>query len=249
MRTAFKIVGVSVFSAAAAVTVWAAGGTKKTAEECKEDNECYRGHCYTKQNGNKVCVDCSSSTINDLRGQVQRYCKDEQRGCTDIPRTEEVSEGFFTPRIENGDRCITSRKNENSQCWDGGDQGHKDAVDQAEMARKNCYEELSNRRGNGGIYNCTDSTYSARARDTDIACAAVGRGCDEWSKDDKVVNCTDVEDAMKRADSCVVTVERLDSDCLPRLSRNRETQFARGKRAYDNCKDILAYKNSRKLCK
>jgi hypothetical protein len=54
---------------------------------------------------------------------------------------------------------------------------------------------------------------------------------------------------MKRAEKCVSAVERLDSDCLPRLSHNRETQFARGKRAYDACKDILAHKRSGKFCK
>jgi hypothetical protein len=233
---------------AVGITVDAASGTKRTAEECKDDSECARGHCYQKRDGKKVCVDCSSSTISDFRGQIQRYCKDEPRGCTDIPRTVEVAEKYFTVRIENGDRCIAARKDENSRCWDGGDPGHKDAVDQAERARKNCYDELNTRKGNGGIYACSDSTYSSRAPDADNACDAVGRG-DEWSKDDKVVNCRDIEDAMGKADKCVVAVERINSDCLPRLSRTRETQFARGKRTYDYYKDVLAYKKSKNLCK
>lgn len=232
------------------ITVYAAGGSKRTSEECKDDNECARGHCYQRKNSSqKVCVDCSASTISDFRGQTDRYCKDEPRSCDSIPRTSEVSDRYFTVRIENGDRCIAARKNEASQCWDGGDQTHRDVVNQAERARKTCYDEQYTRRGTGGVYECSDSTYSDRAREADDACAAVNRGCEEWSKDDKVVNCRDLEDAMARANRCVVGVERLDSDCLPRLSSHREGQFSRGKRAYDHCKDVLAYKNSNKLCK
>lgn len=54
---------------------------------------------------------------------------------------------------------------------------------------------------------------------------------------------------MKKTDACVVAVERFDSDCLPRLSTWRETQFSKAKKAYDHCKDVLAYKISNKLCK
>lgn len=233
-----------------ATVVYAAGGPKRTGETCAVDDDCSRGHCYTRRTDNaKVCVDCSSSTIDNYRGQVERFCKTEPRGCTDIPRTEEAAESYFKIRIENGDRCIAARKGENSDCWNGGDQGHREAVDQAESARKNCYDELNRRRGDGGIYECSDSTYSSRASDTDTSCAAIGKGCEEWAKDEKVVDCDAIEDAMKRAEKCVSAVERLDSDCLPRLSRNREAQFTRGKRAYDACKDILAHKRSGKFCK
>lgn len=233
----------------AVVTAYAAGGTKKTAEACTDDNECSRGHCYKKQNGDKVCVDCSSSEINDYRGQVQRYCKDEPRGCTNIPSTEEAPEEYFKVRIENGERCIAARDNENRRCWDGGDSGHKEALDQTERAKRNCYDELNTRKGNGGIYTCSDSTYSSRASDANSACTSYGRACAEYSKDDKVIECSKLDDAMKATAKCVENVERLDSDCLPRLSRQRETQFGNAKKAYDVCKEILEYKKDKKLCK
>src|SRR5574337_2057584 len=114
------------------VTTYAGGGTKRTAEPCTDDNECSRGHCYTKKSGDKVCVECSPSEISDYRGQVQRYCKDEPRACTNIPATEEAPEDYFNVRIENGERCIKARDGENRACWNGGDSGHRDAVDQAE---------------------------------------------------------------------------------------------------------------------
>src|SRR5882762_11762904 len=107
-----------------------AGGSKRTAESCSSDDECSRSHCHTKEDGNKVCVDCSSSKISDLRGQIKTYCKnavDYPRKCDVIPRTEEASEIFFKIRIENSDKCSAARKDENNSCWDGGNQGHKDA--------------------------------------------------------------------------------------------------------------------------
>lgn len=228
---------------------YSAGGSKKTSEQCKEESECYRGHCYTKKDGGKVCVDCSPSDIDNFRGQIDRYCKQEPRGCQDVPKTEEAAEAYFTARIDNGERCIAARKEENSRCWDGSDQGHRDAVDLAESTRRICYDQLNTRKGNGGIYTCSESTYSSQSRDVEDACGAYGKGCDEWSKDSQIVNCRDIEDAMKKADKCVSTVERLDSDCLPRLSSRRESQFSRAKKAFDACKDTLSYKNSNKLCK
>jgi hypothetical protein len=230
-------------------TAYAAGGSKKTSEECKDDGECYRGHCHTKKDGGKVCVDCSASEVSNFRGQIERYCKVEPRGCQDLPKSEEAAEIYFTVRIENGERCIAARKEENSRCWDGSNQGHRDAVDLAESTRRICHDQLNTRKGNGGIYTCSDSTYASQSRDAEDACGAYGKGCDEWSKDSQVVSCRDIEDAMKKADKCVVAVERLDSDCLPRLSSRREAQFGRAKKAYDSCKDVFTYKTSNKLCK
>lgn len=235
--------------AAVALTVYAAGGSKKTAETCTDDNECSRGHCYTKQDGNKVCVDCSPSNISDYRGQVQRFCKEEPRGCTSIPATDEASEQYFTIRLENGERCIRARDSENRACWNGGDDGHQRAVEEAERTRKNCYSELNSRQGNGGIYTCSDSTYATRSKEADDRCKEYGKACEAWNKDDKQVNCTDIENEMKKPGLCVEAVERLDSDCLPRLSSRREGQFGRAKKAYDYCKEVLDYKKDKKLCK
>lgn len=226
-----------------------AGGPKKTAEACTKDDDCSRGHCYAKQNGDKVCVDCTSSEIGNYRGQVQRYCKDEPRGCTNIPSTEEAPEDYFKIRIENGERCIAARDSENRACWAGGDSGHRDAVDQTERAKRNCYDELNTRKGNGGIYTCSDSTYSSRVSDVNNTCTSYGRACEEWSKDDKVVECNKIEDAMKATTKCVEAVERLDSDCLLRLNRTRENQFGNAKKAYEVCKGVLDYKKDKKLCK
>ncbi len=54
---------------------------------------------------------------------------------------------------------------------------------------------------------------------------------------------------MKKTALCVDRVERLDSDCLPRLSSFRESQFNKAKKAFDSCKEILEYKKDKKLCK
>jgi hypothetical protein len=50
---------------------YAAGGDKKLNEECKSDSECKHGHCYKKKSGDKVCVNCSSSTISSARYNIQ----------------------------------------------------------------------------------------------------------------------------------------------------------------------------------
>ncbi len=102
MRKRTKGLLLAGWLAAMSVTVYA-GGSKKTAETCVEDGECSRGHCHTKKDNTKVCVDCSSSSISDFRGQIQRFCKDEPRKCTDVPRTTEAPEEYFKIRMNNGD--------------------------------------------------------------------------------------------------------------------------------------------------
>jgi hypothetical protein len=112
-----------------AVTVYAAGGTKRTSETCANDGECDKGHCYTKKNGDKVCVDCSPDTIARTRDLTDKWCKDASnfpRKCDNIPQTQEASEAYFKLRIANNDQCISIRKDENSACWNGADQGHRD---------------------------------------------------------------------------------------------------------------------------
>ena len=54
---------------------------------------------------------------------------------------------------------------------------------------------------------------------------------------------------MKKTSKCVEAIERLDSDCIPRMSSRRDAQFRNGKKAYDSCKEVLDYKKDKKLCK
>jgi hypothetical protein len=84
---------------------------------------------------------------------------------------------------------------------------------------------------------------------TEEACSGYGNGCDAWKKDDVAVNCSEIEDQMKKTEQCVESVERIDSDCRPRLSQRREAQFRDGKKAYDSCKEVLDYKKDKNLCK
>jgi hypothetical protein len=91
--------------------------------------------------------------------------------------------------------------------------------------------------------------YTSRASEVESSCSSYGKACEAWSKDDKPVDCGEIENAMKSAARCVESVERLDSDCLPRPSSRRESQFGRAKKAFDDCKEILDYKKDKKLCK
>lgn len=247
-----KLILVVVAVLAGAISVYAAGGEKRTKETCSADDECYRGHCHTKEDGNKVCVDCTASEIEDFRGRNKHWCKNEdvKRKCDVVPQLQEAPEEFFNVRISNNDRCIEVRKAEIERCWDGGDSGHREAIDEAETARKKCHDELNTRRGNGGIYTCSDSTYSSLADDVKSACHDYGSACEAHSKDDKDLDCSGaLEEPMKKAARCVAAVEKLDSDCLPRLSSFREMQFSKAKKAQDHCKEVLDYKKDKKLCK
>lgn len=126
---------------------------------------------------------------------------------------------------------------------------HREALARDETARTRCKEELDARKGNGLLYTCSDSTFRSRAEDVDNHCSSYGSGCDGFGVDDRVVDCAELEKAMEKAGKCVSAVEWLDSDCLPRLSQMRESQFAKGKKAFDTCKTILEHKKAKSLCR
>jgi hypothetical protein len=233
---------------ATTITVYA--GDKRPDQECQEDAECRRGHCYTKRStSQKVCVDCSASKIEETRARIQQYCKEDDRSCKHFPNAIEVAEDALTKRIDLNDKCIAARHDENTSCWDGGDEDHRRAVSDAETVRAKCKEELDMRKGNGLLYTCSDSTFASRAADVDNHCNAYGNACEGFGKDDRVVDCSEIEKAMEKTNKCVSAVEWLDSDCLPRLSRFRESQFDKAKKAFDICKEVLAHKKDKGLCR
>lgn len=57
-----------------AVTAYAVS-KKRASESCTADNEC-KGHCYKKLSGDKVCVDCSSSTINSHPCRLRKIVRE-----------------------------------------------------------------------------------------------------------------------------------------------------------------------------
>ncbi len=242
-RIRVGLLGLGVLLAATAY----AAGTKKTAEECQDKDDCEKGHCYTKKDNSQVCVDCSASEIARYRADIQRYCKEEPRGCK--ATADEVAEEYFTTRIKNGEKCIEARDEENKRCWDGGDQGHQDAVTEAENAKKNCEGKLAQRKASGGLYDCPDREYEKKAEAVEKACEAYGHGCSTFKTDKAVVDCDAIEALMKKADLCVDAVDELDKDCLPKTSKKREKQFGEAVKAYDYCKKILEHKKKNKLCK
>src|SRR3569833_1312535 len=104
MKQATRVVVILVAFATTAIA-----GDKRTGETCVEDNECSRGHCHTKKDGAKVCVDCSASDISDYRGQIEKFCKSEPRQEELLGHLDRAGDSVAATRLSNGERCITAR--------------------------------------------------------------------------------------------------------------------------------------------
>lgn len=228
-------------------------GDKKPNEECTQDSDCRRGHCYTKKSdGKKVCVDCSPSKIDDTRRAIDDWCHNAKRSCDQCNQYQnvEISEQDFKTKLEAGEKCIAARDTENRDCWDGGNEGHITALKEAEIARKNCYDNFNTCKGLFLVYTCSDSTYDSKSQDVARYCERdQDRVCERWSKNSDQVDCRDIENAMNQVDKCVNAVDSLKSSCLSDLSRNRADLRDRAKRGYEYCKDVLDYKRSQGLCR
>ena len=64
-----------------------------------------------------------------------------------------------------------------------------------------------------------------------------------------MVDCRAIEDKAKEPEACEWAVEKLDSDCLDRLSSFREGQYKNARTAREYCKEVLQHKKDKGLCK
>jgi hypothetical protein len=236
---------------ATTIVVYAAG-TKRPNEACTADDECRAGHCYTKKtDSNQVCVDCSPSEISNYRNDVTAWCKGPQRACKES-QTWEVAESYYTSRIEAGEKCVNARTVENKECWAGGDASHDDTVGAARIAQEvlnSCINDYNGHQNKNTIYTCTDSTYASLAASERSSCRDYGNACSSMSMDSAQVDCREIEKAMAKPGNCISAIQKLESDCLPRLSSRRQDVLDPAKAAYDNCKEILSFKKENGLCK
>jgi hypothetical protein len=221
---------------------------KKPNEACTDDSEC-KGHCYTKKSdGTKVCVDCDPNTIEETRREISKF-KETPKPCPTCQQ-DEVSEDIYKTSIEAYKSGIEWRKKENEKCWDGGNQGHKDAVEQAENAKRNCEDALSACKDKGLTFTCSESTYNSKNADTQTNCTDdMDRLCDGWSKDATKVDCRAIEEMRSKADRCKSVIDSLKSTCLDRLSERRQRQRDKADKGYYYCNDLVQYKQSNSACK
>jgi hypothetical protein len=81
--------------------------------------------------------DCTYARHDELQREVKQAC-DQDRRCTTLDSSKIIQD-----KIDQNGKCIAARVRMNATCYRGGDQGHRDAVEQAENALQNCYEKLA----------------------------------------------------------------------------------------------------------
>ena len=206
-----------------------------------------KGHCYQGKS-QKKCVDCSPSTIKDARSEIDIWCDNTKKTCSEC-RKDELWDEEFKTSIDAFRKCINARTIENKQCWDGGNPEHEEVVRNNERGKKNCEDLLSDCKSKGLVFTCSESSWGSRRAEVDKWCEG-GRDltCKGWSKDDTKIDCRAVEESMKAAESCKGSLDSMKSSCLDRFSDKRERQRETAVRGYDACKDILDYKRGKSLC-
>src|SRR5262249_37439089 len=79
---------------------------KRAGESCTQHSEC-KGHCY-KGKSQMRCVDCSESTIKDARNEIDIWCDNTKKTCSECKKDELWEEEFKTS-IDAFRKCINAR--------------------------------------------------------------------------------------------------------------------------------------------
>ncbi|RDH86396.1 MAG: hypothetical protein DIZ78_09510 [endosymbiont of Escarpia spicata] len=77
--------------------------------------------------------DCSPEQKLELQNYVNECCKRGKRACNANQTCDELKANYCKNK-----RCAEARKNINEACYDGGDEGHKEALCQTRAAITKC---------------------------------------------------------------------------------------------------------------
>lgn len=88
------------------------------------------GSCKTSESG-----DCTKDRYDTLRAKVKDACKEEgfSYGCTGDDTYADLQR-----KLTKSIRCLRARNRINTECFGGGDKGHKQQVTQVQNTIKNC---------------------------------------------------------------------------------------------------------------
>ncbi|MCF2145863.1 DUF4157 domain-containing protein [Desmonostoc muscorum LEGE 12446] len=112
----------------------------KTEDEYLEENRKREEEKKRKQK--QHLGDCTETQHRELQDEVNKQCKQLERSCDD----ETLNCAELRSRWQRNERCAKARENINQECYQGGDNGHREATESAHIAEDKCREQYRKKK-------------------------------------------------------------------------------------------------------
>jgi hypothetical protein len=243
---------------------------KKVNEVCSDSDPCETGlNCVVLKNETKKCSICDQSTLNDMTQEVDNSCKGFGAGWTPETSTEyqaglsdvdgRVLVDVFDKMLENAKKCKQARQDRENKCWDGGDQDHKDQIEQVGGSIERMAEHKSRMIGDRRVYyGCSKSTYDGRVnafKSTDPNFPDIDQKLSIMEKDwndGKKINCSDIEKFIDDCQHCSDAGYSLMNDGFSgssdKFPAEYNKKYMRAQELLKRAKDLLDAAKSKDLC-
>lgn len=241
-------------------------------EDCSSA-KCKSGlYCVKLRNGDTVCSECTQSQLDSYTSKVDDYCKEGALISMKALRKAGYGEGTFNamnePKLkealDNAKRCLKAREDRENACWNGGDKGHKEQIQDVKNGINELDKAINDRRGAKLLYNCDPSRYESNVKEYQRKCEFLKSANDVLDKmEDEAaktvdtegakMDCRKVEDFNKKCKECEEALDDLIDDCFKGSESNIFTKaandFKQVKKLQEQSKKLLDDLKSDKLCK
>jgi len=232
---------------------------KKGNEKCASDGECETKKCRSDGTCDP-CPDrqncpppgtCSQSDADSLQRNKNDTCNRE-RSCASVAdfNDGEVAFEVLNERLKINNACINARTELMDRCYKGGNDAHVDERRNVVEVRDKCAALIDYKKGKYLAFWCSQGDYDSYSRNIDSAC----RNKDDYtcaeSQNSDQIDCGKTESRISAGLGCLKAREELVNRGFDgrwnyiRLNKKQETEGAMSR-----CKELLAYKKDKSLCK
>lgn len=250
---------------------WTPNGVtvQKRVNETCDQLPCESGlYCVQTRDGKKKCAQCDQSKLDNLTASVDTYCKGFEKGWTPGSSVEyaaalaedgRVLIDVFDTMIESAKKCKEAREYRENQCWDGGDNDHKDAIrqvsDSIDRISAHKYQMISDRRayyGSSSTYKSKLSTFRSKC---DLNFPEINQKLaimnSEQDKNNKV-NCSDIEKYGDDCERCFNEAKDLLNDgfsgSTSKFPEEYSTTYSNAEETMKKARELLKNVKSKNLC-
>lgn len=242
---------------------------KKVNEQC-EQMACESGlYCVETRDNKKKCSTCDQNKLNGYSNAVDNYCKTFGEGWTpessDEYKQALASDGrvlvdVYDKLLEAAKQCKEARTKRESECWKGGDDDHKKALDQVSSSIGRISDHKNKMIGDRRVYYGSIGTYRDRMSTFKSKCDLnfpdINQQLDilnnAQNKGDKV-SCPDIEKPSNDCERCYDAAKDLLNDGFSNSSYKfpyeYEQTYKKAEETLKKGKELLSTVKGKNLCK
>ncbi len=215
-----------------------------------------------------VCCECDQSKLSGYTAKKKECCKAELIAGIDrnpgfkesTARDGRVAVVAFDEIAENIKKCREARTAREEACWDGGNPGHKQAIEQLRNQNSNLASDKRDWISDKKVFYTTKSAYESALSNFNYKCPLsrtetikdkVEDMQDDF-EDKKPVDCDALEDYIEECEKCQDEAEDFLDDCFNDNVSNMPLEyfnmFDKSGTVWKQAKDLLSKVKSASLC-